>query len=110
MIPYGKQSISKEDIDRVTEVLNSDFLRPESVNEMIKSQSLPNKEKTNYGIGWATIYDEKGNKYFGHTGGSVGGTTFVFSSKNGNIISIMANISDASFGKLPFKLFEIFNN
>jgi len=26
VIPYGKQSISKEDIDRVTEVLNSDFL------------------------------------------------------------------------------------
>ena len=106
----GYVSTTEEMASFTWQILNSDFLRPESVNEMIKSQSLPNKEKTNYGIGWATIYDEKGNKYFGHTGGSVGGTTFVFSSKNGNIISIMANISDASFGKLPFKLFEIFNN
>ena len=90
-------------------ILNSDFLRSDLLNLMLSPQELVNGNKTSYGIGWATR--EKNNqKFLGHTGGSVGGTTFVFSSESGHIVSLMANLSNASFGDLPFEIFRIFNN
>ena len=100
-----------QDIANFTwKVLYTDFLLPETVKEMTNSQKLPNDEKTNYGIGWRIRYDDKDNQYLGHTGGSVGGTTFVFSSKDSLVVSIMANMSKASFGKLPYELINIFKN
>ena len=74
------------------------------------SLKIPNDQKTNYGIGWRIRYDNENNTYLGHTGGSVGGTTFVFSTEDKSVISIMANISNASFGTLPYELFKIFKN
>ena len=70
---------------------------------------LMDGNKTSYGIGWA-IREKNNQKFLGHTGGSVGGTTFVFSSESGHVVSLMANLSNASFGDLPFEIFKIFNN
>jgi CubicO group peptidase (beta-lactamase class C family) len=81
---------------------------PQTVKKMTKSQKLPDNTETNYGIGWRIRYDENNNPYLGHTGGSVGGTTFVFSSNDKSVISIMANASKASFDKLPYELINIF--
>ena len=83
---------------------------PETVQEMTKSQKLPDDRKTNYGIGWRIRYDDENNPYLGHTGGSVGGTTFVFSSNDKFVVSVMANTSNASFGNLPYQLINIFKN
>ena len=98
-----------EDMANFTwKVLYTDFLMPQTVMKMTKSQKLPDNTETNYGIGWRIRYDEKNNPYLGHTGGSVGGTTFVFSSNDKSVISIMANASKASFDKLPYELINIF--
>ncbi len=100
-----------EDMSKfVWKVLYSDFLLPETVKEMTKSQKLPDNKKTNYGIGWRIRYDDNNGRYLGHGGSSIGGKTFVFSSKDKSVISIMANKSKASFGKLPYQLINILKN
>ena len=40
IIPYGKQDISKEDIESVVNVLNSDFLTQGPVVGIFENQSL----------------------------------------------------------------------
>ena len=94
-------------------ILNSDFLRPDVLNLMLSPQELMDGNKTSYGIGWA-IRKKNNQKFLGHTGGSVGGTTFVFSSESGHIVSLMANLSNASFEIyrskfLEFLIIEIMN-
>ena len=106
----GYLSTTQDMAKFIWKVLYTDFLKPETVKEMTESQKLPDDEKTNYGIGWRIRYDNEKNPYLGHTGGSVGGTTFVFSSKDKSIVSIMANTSDGSFGNLPYELIKIFKN
>ena len=106
----GYVSTTQDMANFTWKVLNTNYLLPETVKEMTTSQKIPNDQKTNYGIGWRIRYDNENNTYLGHTGGSVGGTTFVFSTEDKSVISIMANISNASFGTLPYELFKIFKN
>ena len=106
----GYVSTTQDMADFTWKVLYTDFLLPETVKEMTKSQKLPDDKKTNYGIGWRIRNDDNNNRYLGHGGSSIGGKTFVFSSKDKSVISIMANTSKASFGKLPYQLINIFKN
>jgi len=67
-------------------------------------------ESTNYGIGWANREDSEGRRLVGHTGGSVGGTTFAFlSPETETIVVLTTNLSSASFGSLPNDLFALFD-
>ena len=106
----GYVSTTQDMAKFIWKVLYTDFLLPETVKEMTKSQKLPDDKKTNYGIGWRIIYDDKNNRYLGHGGSSIGGKTFVFSSKDKSVISVMANKSKVSFGKLPYQLINILKN
>ena len=106
----GYVSTTQDMAKFIWKVLYTDFLLPETVKEMTKSQKLPDDKKTNYGIGWRIIYDDKNNRYLGHGGSSIGGKTFVFSSKDKSVISVMANKSNVSFGKLPYQLINILKN
>ena len=92
---------------------HSDFkyLTKKSLTEMTTPQKNIYGESTSYGIGWRTRYDKNNNILLGHTGGSVGGTTFAFMAPHSNtIIVITTNLSGASFGDLPNNLFELFTN
>ena len=87
-----------------------EYLTQESLTEMISSQKNIDGEITNYGIGWRTRYDKNNNALIGHTGGSIGGTTYAFMAPHSNTIIVMTtNLSNASFGNLPDNLFELFN-
>ena len=86
------------------------YLTQESLTEMISPQKKVDGEITNYGIGWRTRYDKNNNTLIGHTGGSIGGTTYAFMAPHSNTIIVMTtNLSNASFGNLPDDLFELFN-
>lgn len=86
------------------------YLTQESLTEMISPQKNIDGEITNYGIGWRTRYDKNNNTLIGHTGGSIGGTTYAFMAPHSNTIIVMTtNLSNASFGNLPDDLFELFN-
>ena len=86
-----------------------EYLKKTSISEMTTPQKNVNGESTSYGLGWRTRYDKKNKPLIGHTGGSIGGTTFAFMAAHSNIIVVMTtNLSSASFGDLPNDLFELF--
>ncbi|MBN08877.1 MAG: hypothetical protein CMC79_00680 [Flavobacteriaceae bacterium] len=88
---------------------NYDYLTEKSITEMITPQKTMDGLSTSYGIGWRTRYDKNNNPLIGHTGGSVGGTTYAFMALHSNTIVVMTtNLSSASFGNLANDLFELF--
>ena len=85
------------------------YLTEKSIKEMTTPQKTKDGKTTNYGLGWRTRYDKNNNVLIGHTGGSVGGTTYAFMAPHSNTIVVMTtNLSSASFGSLANDLFEIF--
>ena len=88
---------------------NYDYLTENSLTEMITPQKTKDGKSTNYGLGWGTRHDNNNNPLVGHTGGSVGGTTYAFRAPNSSAIVVMTtNLSSASFGDLANDLFELF--
>jgi CubicO group peptidase (beta-lactamase class C family) len=75
-----------------------DFLESETVDILTESLELDSGEKTNYGIGWQIGVDDQDRRYYGHSGGSVGGTTqFVVFPEQEVIVAIVANIGGVSY-------------
>lgn len=86
-----------------------DLLNEETVDVLITSQTLTNGEKTNYGIAWRSGTDEKGRQYYGHSGGSVGGTTqFVVFPEQKVIVAVISNMSSVSYGDSHLKIAGFF--
>lgn len=72
---------------------------------------------TGYGMGWRILVDkdwnivpgEKGDKWIGHGGGSIGGTTqFWLLPDRGLVIAIASNLTELDFGDLLPRLGKIF--
>jgi CubicO group peptidase (beta-lactamase class C family) len=85
------------------------FLNKETLDLLMTSQKTNDGEETNYGLGWRTRKDRNGDILYGHTGGSVGGTTYAFWNKKTDIILVIAsNIGSAKFGDLPLDIFDIY--
>lgn len=88
-----------EDLTKFGEAIFwSDFLQSETVDMLIESMELDSGESTNYGIGWRTGTDSEGRRYYGHSGGSVGGTTqFVVFPEQEVIVAVIANMGGVSY-------------
>ena len=85
------------------------YLTTESLSELTTPQQTNSGESTNYGLGWSNRKDAQGNRLIGHTGGSVGGTTFAFMQPNSRVVVVMTtNVSSASFGNLANDLFALY--
>ena len=85
------------------------YLTTESLSELTTPQQTTRGESTNYGLGWSNRKDAQGNRLIGHTGGSVGGTTFAFMQPNSGVVVVMTtNVSSASFGNLANDLFTLY--
>lgn len=96
-------------IDFGTGIFWEDFLQPETVDLLIASQTLTNGEETNYGIGWRSGIDKDGRTYYGHSGGSVGGTTqFVVYPEQEIIVAIIANMRSVSYGDSHLRIAGFF--
>ncbi len=86
-----------------------DFLQPETVDLLTESLKLNSGDKTNYGIGWRTGTDDKGRRYYGHSGGSVGGTTqFVVFPEQEVIVAVVANMGGVSYRDSHLKIADFF--
>ncbi len=93
-----------------------DYLTEKSILEITTPQKTKDGKTTNYGLGWRTRYDKNNNVLIGHTGGSVGGTTYAFMAPHSKTIIVMTtNLSStchyppcSRFGSLANDLFEIF--
>lgn len=85
------------------------FLKKETIALLQTSMHTTDGKPTNYGIGWRIGTDEAGRRWVGHSGGSVGGTTFlIVYPESGVVVAIVANISSAGFGDLPQRLAALF--
>lgn len=75
----------------------SDYLEPETREMLIRSQQLASGEPTNYGIGWQSG-EYEGRNWYGHSGGSVGGTTqFAVYPEQELVVAIISNMGGVSY-------------
>jgi CubicO group peptidase (beta-lactamase class C family) len=85
------------------------YLTAESLSELTTPQQTTSGELTDYGLGWSTREDAQANRLIGHTGGSVGGTTFAFMQPDSEVVVVMTtNVSGAGFGSLANDLFALY--
>ena len=76
--------------------LSPGFLKASTLSLLFKSQKTTAGVETGYGIGWSINEDDRGRQVIGHGGGSVGGTTRLFTyPEYGLVISIVSNLSNA---------------
>lgn len=80
-------------------------LKPETV-DLLWTQMKTNEGKgTNYGIGWGVYFDGQGNRFVGHNGGSVGGSTyFIVHPQLGMSMAVAINVSQADPKNMMRKL------
>ena len=106
----GYISTTEDVLKFLNQHLNDDYLSENSLKALMTSQTTDDGKKTGYGIGWRIRNGRNGDMLYGHTGGSVGGTTYAFMNKNKKtIVVITSNIGSANFGQLPLDIFDIYN-
>lgn len=99
-----------EDLIRFGEqIFWGDFLQLQTLELLTESQQLNSGEKTNYGIGWSIGIDSKNRTYYGHAGGSVGGTTqFIVFPEEELILAIISNMGGVSYRNTHLQIANIF--
>lgn len=100
---------SSEDIARFANImLSQTFLRKETINLITTPQKLTNQTLTTYGIGFFTSKDQQGNTWFGHSGGSVGGTTdMVIYPASQIVVVVLTNLSSTRLTNLAQHLAQL---
>ena len=89
-------------------MINSDFLKPETVALFFASQTTTDGEETGYGIGWSSGTTEDGRYWVGHGGGSVGGTTaFTMYPDEKIVVAVICNMTDAGSSSLPHRIVQL---
>ncbi len=66
-------------------------------------------EGTGYGIGWRIVLDGEGNRWIGHGGGSIGGTTNLWLfPEHGLVIAMASNLSELDYADILPRLRTLF--
>ena len=98
-----------EDLIKFGEAYLDYNYQPEEVHqELMTAQTLRNGESTNYGMAWVTL-PHNGDTWYGHSGGSVGGTTmFVINKEHDMVIALTINRSSAGIDGIHFDIADVF--
>ena len=89
-------------------MLNNTLFSDEITKELTTSQKTSDGEETGYGIGFASQTNEFGRKFYGHSGGSVGGTSnLLIFPEYKLVVAAVTNDSNSKVGDLH-KVAEIF--
>ncbi len=93
---------TSEDIARFgNALLANDLVSAETIRLFTTPQSLNNGTLTQYGIGFATRQDHLGRYFFGHSGGSVGGSSdMVIYPEEKVVVAVLTNLSDAGVSRI----------
>lgn len=84
------------------------YLKAETLLEFTRSQSTTDGKKTDNGIGFFSGTDDSGRAWFGHSGGSVGGTSMLLIYPQENLVVItLVNLSGAQMDGLATKIADI---
>jgi CubicO group peptidase (beta-lactamase class C family) len=101
---------TSEDLARFGQaVIDHRLVTEGTLKEFTQPQTLENGEKSSYGLGWSLRMDARGRPTFGHTGGSVGGTShLLIYPEERLIVAIATNLSSAGLGDLAFRIADAF--
>ena len=89
--------------------LKPDFLTYETYEALTATQYLSDQTATGYGMGWFTGTDDRGYRYIGHSGGSVGGITqFWVYPQPGIVVAMVSNGSPLAYGDTDNKIAWLF--
>ena len=92
-------------------ILANSLLKGETTELLFTPQTISGGKSTDYGLGWRKYEGNQGGEWYGHGGGSIGGTaTFVLSPKEDIVIAILTNLSNVSYGRLHFDVAENFTD
>ncbi|MEM6697581.1 MAG: serine hydrolase domain-containing protein, partial [Bacteroidota bacterium] len=84
--------------------LSEGYLQAETLEEWTSTQRTKDGKSTNYGIGWRSGKDKKDRTWYGHSGGSVGGTSMLLIYPEEKIVVVtLVNLSSAKMGNLAFR-------
>ncbi|RDX35751.1 class A beta-lactamase-related serine hydrolase [Kangiella sp. HD9-110m-PIT-SAG07] len=85
------------------------FLKPETVANLWTTLKTNDGQPTGYGLGWRIVKDEDGIVWFGHGGGSIGGTSqFWLFPENGLVLAAAANVTELNYGLFMVELRDYF--
>ena len=88
---------------------NNQHVSPEMLSLLWTEQKTLAGKGTGYGVGWRIVLDEKGDKWIGHGGGSIGGTTQLWLfADNGLVIAMASNLTDLDYGDILPRLRTLF--
>lgn len=91
--------------------LNNKNLTQSTIEQLWTIQKTTTGEATGYGLGWRIVIDEENQKWIGHGGGSIGGTTqFWIFPENGLVFAVVSNMSSLSFGMIIPQLQKLFSH
>jgi CubicO group peptidase (beta-lactamase class C family) len=94
--------------------LKAGFLKQETLDTILSKQhtfvATPYKVvEIAYGIGWRIKQDDRGRSWFGHRGGSVGGSTqFIIYQEEELVIAILTNVSKLKYNNTHFRIADCF--
>jgi serine beta-lactamase-like protein LACTB, mitochondrial len=78
-------------------LMDGKLLRPETLQLLWTSQHTTDGKATGYGLGWGTATDSAGRRWVGHTGGSMGGTAYLFMYPEQKLVVALLVNSDRTF-------------
>ena len=78
-------------------------------NLLWTEQRTNSNAPTGYGVGWRVVNDVDGNRWLGHGGGSIGGTTqFWLFPESRLVIAMAANLTETDYADVLPRLRELF--
>lgn len=85
--------------------LKPGYLKANTLQLWTTPQIKNDGKATNYGIGWSSNNDNKNRHWYGHSGGSVGGTSYLIIYPESQLVVVtLVNLSNAKFDNLPFRI------
>jgi serine beta-lactamase-like protein LACTB, mitochondrial len=85
------------------------YLKAETLSQWLSSQKTSDGNETGYGMGWRVGNLENKYPWFGHSGGSIGGTSWlVVFPEHEVIVVIFGNMSSIQYGQAPFLIGKAF--
>lgn len=105
----GGYLCSAEDIARFGHAhVRGKYLKQETLDEFIESQVAGDGSLTNYGIGYSANTDDQGRAWYGHSGGSVGGTSMLLIFPEEKLVIVtLVNLSSAQMDRLAWKIADV---
>ena len=92
-------------------IVNSDFLQPSTLTTFTSSQIDSSGKAVNYGIGFRLGKDQMERSWFGHSGGSIGGTSMLLMYPDEDLVVVtLINLTEANMDGLAWKIGEALLN